>query len=564
MVFVTPPWVPEIASPSPLPDSTLVGDFISQRNHDLYNWSDEKPTMIDALSGIQYNMREIRDRVTALSKCLGKELGWEPNKGSPWDKVVGIYSYNTIDFLILCWAIHRLGGICLLLHSTSTAAEIEAHSHVANCKVIFTCKPLLSTCEEVSKNRFLRIFLLDFPKQAQEEVHVQKYKTVSQMISESPRSSELPPVVLQPGQGGKLVAYLCPTSGTSGKQKLAQLTHLNVISNVLQAATFENFYKKGRTETVLGILPLSHSYGLIIGHLIAWRGDCTVLHSRFDMQKMLASISTYKIERLYLVPTIIAALTNNSFLFDMYDVSSVKSVVTGSAAFGPRMAGAFKKVQPSWQILPGYGLTETGVIISFTSAHNVFLGSDGCLFPMVQARLVAEDESDISSHGQSGELLLRSPSIMLGYLGDEEANKRTFDPEGWLRTGDVATFKKDLNGIEHLFIVDRKKDIMKVNGLQVAPVEIEAQLLSHPAVEEVAVIAAADDDAGERPFAFIVRSQKVMAEVDEKTLKANINKEIELAMSEPHWLRKNIMFIEEIPKSHNGKALKYKLKSLLA
>ncbi|KAM3065448.1 hypothetical protein ACMFMF_011170 [Clarireedia jacksonii] len=464
MVFVTPPWVPEIASP--LPDSTLVGDFISQRNHDLYNWSDEKPTMIDALSGIQYNMREIRDRVTALSKCLGKELGWEPNKGSPWDKVVGIYSYNTIDFLILCWAIHRLGGICLLLHSTSTAAEIEAHSHVANCKVIFTCKPLLSTCEEVSKNRFLRIFLLDFPKQAQEEVHVQKYKTVSQMISESPRSSELPPVVLQPGQGGKLVAYLCPTSGTSGKQ----------------------------------------------------------------------------------VPTIIAALTNNSFLFDMYDVSSVKSVVTGSAAFGPRMAG----------------LTETGVIISFTSAHNVFLGSDGCLFPMVQARLVAEDESDISSHGQSGELLLRSPSIMLGYLGDEEANKRTFDPEGWLRTGDVATFKKDLNGIEHLFIVDRKKDIMKVNGLQVAPVEIEAQLLSHPAVEEVAVIAAADDDAGERPFAFIVRSQKVMAEVDEKTLKANINKEIELAMSEPHWLRKNIMFIEEIPKSHNGKALKYKLKSLLA
>jgi long-subunit acyl-CoA synthetase (AMP-forming) len=107
-------------------------------------------------------------------------------------------------------------------------------------------------------------------------------------------------------------------------------------------------------------------------------------------------------------------------------------------------------------------LTETGVIVSFTSAHNVFLGSDGCLLPLVEARLVTEEGAEVNVLGESGELLLRSASIMKGYLGDEAANERTFDSEGWLRTGDIATFKQDPDGIEHLFIVDRKKDIMKV------------------------------------------------------------------------------------------------------
>ena len=100
--------------------------------------------------------------------------------------------------------------------------------------------------------------------------------------------------------------------------------------------------------------------------------------------------------------------------------------------------------------------------MSITSPNSIYLGSDGCLVPLVQARLVGEDGSIVNSHDQSGELLLRSPSIMKGYLGDDVANLSTFDEDGWLRTGDIATFRKDATGVEHLFIVDRKKDIMKV------------------------------------------------------------------------------------------------------
>ncbi|KAL6712841.1 hypothetical protein ACLMJK_009553 [Lecanora helva] len=507
-------------------------------------------------------MSEVKFRVAALAKSLAKSLGWSPDRGSPWDKVVGIFSYNTIDFLIACWAIHRIGGTCLLLHSTSSASEILPHLEKANCNIIFTCQPLMQTCEEVNKTRSIQLFLFDLPNESPDPVR--NNQRLAHLVEEGSDLSDLPDPAWGANQGADKVAYLCPTSGTSGKQKLAQITHFNVIANVVQSSTFENGYLEGRTEVVSGVLPLSHSYGLILGHMSAWRGDCVILHPRFDMQVLLQSIAPWKIERLYLVPAIIAALTANSFLFEIYDVSSVKSVVTGSAPFGPRMAEALKAVQPNWQVSPGYGLTESGVIVSITSPKNPYLGSDGCLIPLVQARLVTEDGKIVDSIDQSGELLLRSPSIMKGYLGDDAANRSTFDPDGWLRTGDVAVFKKDARGSEHLFIVDRKKDIMKVKGLQISSAEIETQLLCHPAVDEAAVVSMPDDDAGERPFAFIVRSAKVMAELDEKDLKKEVSKLIEETMSEPHWLRKNVAVLEEIPKSHNGKALKFKLKALLS
>ncbi|KAL9029266.1 MAG: hypothetical protein Q9180_007049, partial [Flavoplaca navasiana] len=173
-------------------------------------------------------------------------------------------------------------------------------------------------------------------------------------------------------------------------QKLAQLTHFNVIANVVQAATFENLSKQGRKETALGILPLSHSYGLVLGHLLVWRGDCIVLHPRFDMQ----------------VPSIIAALAANPFLFDIYDVSSVKAVVTGSASFGPRMAEALKKVRPTWQILPGYAPIQP-------SAE----GDTNLQIPGMEIVPVPSDEFD--SYGLNIECTLGSTTVKVDVRFDE-------------------------------------------------------------------------------------------------------------------------------------------------
>nr|QIW91880.1 Ligase [Phialomyces arenicola] len=570
MVFTSSPWWSEIAVP--VPDTKLVGDFVIERNNPLYDWSEDKPVLVCAQSGKSYKMKEIDHNVTLLAASLAKALGWSPNKGAPEDKVVGICSFNTIDLVPLSWAIHRIGGTCLLLHPTSSAADIATLMRKANCKVLFTCEELLAVCQDVlttMKIDLSNLFLLEVPGDAQPssngtETNGTEWKqTVSQLITDGEDLPPLEKVKLQDGESRHRVAYLCPTSGTSGYQKLAQITHANVMTNIIQALTLEKVSKGRKTEVSLGILPLSHAYGLVLLQAVAWRGDTVILHSRFDMQATLRSIQQYRIERLYLVPAILAAFANTPVLFKLADLSSVKTVVCGSAPLSAEMAGAMKRVRPDWDVLPGYGLTEAAVIVSFTSQQSIFPGSAGSLLPNVEARLLAADGSEINDFGVSGDLYLRSPSIMKGYLGESAVDSLAFDSDGWLITGDVACIKKNTDGVEHLFIVDRKKDIMKVKGIQVPPVEIEGQLLNHPAVDEAAVIAINDNEAGERPFAFVVRSRQVMTDVDEKSLKQAISQHIQTTMSEPFWLRKNIKFVENIPKSHSGKALKFKLKELI-
>jgi acyl-CoA synthetase (AMP-forming)/AMP-acid ligase II len=233
----------------------------------------------------------------------------------------------------------------------------------------------------------------------------------------------------------------------------------------------------------LGILPLSHAYGLVAFSTLLYRRDTVILHARFDMPAALRSIQQYRIQRLYVVPAIVAALVNNPILFKLADLSSVQSLIVGSAPLSKELVGALKRVRPEWDLLAGYGtfdsilsqqdnmerlligiagLTEAAVFVSCTSKHSIFPGSVGSLLPHVEARLVGEDGAEIQDYDVAGELFLRSPSIMKGYLVDDATDSGAFDADGWLITGDVASFRKGPDGEEHLFIVDRKKDIMKV------------------------------------------------------------------------------------------------------
>ncbi|KAL4880710.1 hypothetical protein BJY04DRAFT_207902 [Aspergillus karnatakaensis] len=569
MIFTPPEWGREMM---PIPESLPIYEFLLKRDsRQIYNITEGRATLTCAQSDKSYTLETIQERVDALSRSLGHELGWSPNEGSSWDKVIGIFSFNTIDFLIASWAIHRVGGICLLMHPTSSAAEIKRHIALTKCRVLFTCRSLLSTATEVladNQTTGPKVYLLDLPDELAGKTTLpdQGQKTVEQLVQQGSSLPQIDPLQWTPGQGKDQVAYLCPTSGTSGLQKLAMITHYNIIANVIQSGTFESFSKKGLTETALGFLPLSHSYGLILAHLTAWRGDTYILHARFDMQAALASITKYKIERLYLVPPIISALVNNPFLLELYDLSSVRSVITGSGPFGARLAEALSKVCPTWQVLPGYGLTETAVIISITHPDHISLGADGNLLPGVSARLIDSSGLEVESYNTPGELYLRSPSNMKGYLGAEAATQEIFDADGWLRTGDIAVFRvksSDKVHTPYLDIVDRKKDIMKVKGLQVAPVEIEACLAGHPGVADVAVVGVPDEDAGERPFAFVIRAAGEMAGVGEEELRGELNRLVEAALSEVHWLRRNIRFVEEFPRSSNGKPLKFKLKESL-
>ncbi|KAL4985686.1 hypothetical protein BDW68DRAFT_189429 [Aspergillus falconensis] len=475
--------------------SSPIHEFLIKRdNRRLYHWSTETPALVCAVSGQSYTITAIAER-----------LGLSPNTGSPWDKVIGVFISNTLNFLVASWAVHRIGGICLLMHPTGSATKIKRHIELAPCRVLFTGLSSLPTANEVlleSEVQDPRVYLLAVPEELGKTPSLpdQGQKTAEQLVKEE---ESFPPVDVPEwgeGQGKEHVAYQCPTSGTSGLQKLAMITHYNIIANIIKSTTFE-----------AGPTPDTPSYGLILAHLTAWRGDTYVLHARFDMRAALTSIEKYKVERLYLVPPIISVLVNHPFLLDLATRH-----------------------------------TESAVIFSFTDPDDNSPGADGCLVASVEARIINSDGSEVEAYNEPGELLLKSPSIMKGYLGQEAATQEVFDGQGWLRTGDIAK-------TTHLDIVDRKKDIVQVKGLQVAPVEVESHLAARPAVAGFAVVGVRDEDAGEWPYAFIVRSPRAMADMDKEALKADLN-------CHEHYIR----FVDEFPKSGIGKPLKYKLKESLA
>lgn len=174
-------------------------------------------------------------------------------------------------------------------------------------------------------------------------------------------------------------------------------------------------------------------------------------------------------------------MVKNKPLLDKFDLTSVRAIFTGAAPLGAETAEELQSQYPSWKIRQGYGkrrptvfaflslrlltllvgLTETAVCIASTSVHDVFLGSCGSLLPSVQAKIVSIDGKEITEYDKPGELVVKSPSVVLGYLSNPQANKETFE-NGWMRTGDEAVVRKSPQGNEHIFIVDRIKELIKV------------------------------------------------------------------------------------------------------
>jgi len=342
------------------------------------------------------------------------------------------------------------------------------------------------------------------------------------------------------------------------------ISHHNVITNILQIATYDNPGReswKVKTEICLGLLPLSHIYGLVvIAHASAYRGDGIVILPRFELQSYLKAIAVNKIRTLYLVPPIIIQMAKNQVACSKFDLSSVEGIFTGAAPLGAETAEELNKIYPKWQIRQGYGLTETCTVVSSTASTDIWFGSSGSLLPGFTAKIVSAEGKEITEYDQPGELVVQSPSVVLGYLNNDKANAETFiaDTDGkgrWMRTGDEAVFRVAPSGNEHLFITDRIKELIKVKGLQVAPAELEAHILMHPSVADCAVIPVPDDAAGEVPKAYVVRSSSTASTDDEKTARA-IATHVEDHKARHKWLKGGVEFIDIIPKSPSGKILR--------
>jgi acyl-CoA synthetase (AMP-forming)/AMP-acid ligase II len=322
-----------------------------------------------------------------------------------------------------------------------------------------------------------------------------------------------PPVSIDPARD---VAALPFSSGTSGVPKGVMLTHRNLVANVAQFTNPQPLV--GPEDVVLGVLPFFHIYGLVVILGGSFREGVKVVSlPRFELEALLQAMQDHKVSMAMLVPPLILALAKHPVVAK-YDLSAMHTIFSGAAPLAPELAAAVRARFPV-RVRQGYGLTETSPTTHFHPLRHARdePESIGPAVPNTECRLVDPDTDVDVGPGERGELWVRGPQVMLGYRNQPEATAACLDVDGWLRTGDLATV--DADGWFH--IVDRVKELIKYKGQQVAPAELEAVLLAHPAIADAAVIPVPNEEAGEIPKAFVVlrtplTAEEVMAWVAER------------------------------------------------
>ncbi len=343
------------------------------------------------------------------------------------------------------------------------------------------------------------------------------------------------------------LAALPFSSGTTGLQKGVMLTHANLHANVrqyLERPGEESVIRRG--DVVLAHLPLFHIYGMTVLQLNAIAaGAAQAMMGRFDVAEMLSLIAERRVTALYTAPPVCLALSLTPLL-DEYDLSSLRFVLSGAAPLSAELQTRLAE-RLGCPVIQGYGLTETSPVANcdFIGARAK-PGTIGPPLPDTEERIVdLETGAREVPRGELGELLVRGPQVMKGYLGQPDATAEAITPDGWLRTGDIASMDED----GYVRIVDRKKELIKYKGFQVAPAELEATLLEHPGVADAAVIPKPDAEAGEIPKAFVVvrpgatpSAAALIAFVAERVATFKQVRDIE--------------FADSIPKNASGKLLR--------
>jgi acyl-CoA synthetase (AMP-forming)/AMP-acid ligase II len=335
-------------------------------------------------------------------------------------------------------------------------------------------------------------------------------------------------------------AYLCYSSGTTGNPKGVQTTHKNMVANIHQLLAMEPM---GQDDVVIAMLPFYHIYAMmILLHYSLWRGATVVVQSKFDFVDFLTWISQYRVSHAFVVPPVVLAMAKHPIV-DNFDLSSLRTLLSGAAPLGKDVTESLTN-RIGVPVRQAYGMTETTPLVTYTLLDDIQPGSSGILAPGMEARIVNELNEDVG-YNEPGELILRGPNVMKGYLNNVTATANTIK-DGWLYTGDIAVVNDD----GHYFIVDRIKELIKYKGLQVAPAELEALLLKHPKIADAAVVGIPSEEAGEFPKAYVVLKPNTISSPQEITDHVKIH-------ASPHkWLRGGVEFIDAIPKSASGKILR--------
>ncbi|XP_066281399.1 uncharacterized protein [Branchiostoma lanceolatum] len=514
--------LPEVA----IPDDIALVDYLTA-DFDAYG---DKVALVDGPTERSYTFSQLKVLFRVCGSALTR-LGFKQHD------VFAIYSPNLPEFAIIFFGVIGIGGTVTTVNPLYTADELAHQLQQSGASYVITipmfadkAKQAMDKCEKIKD---LYVF-----------GEAEGCTPFSSLLRDD--GSAFPAdVQINPRED---VAVLPYSSGTTGLPKGVMLTHYNIIANLQQMRPEKSLALDPNTDVLIALLPLFHIYGMVAILAIGLvQGVKVVCLPKFDQELFLKCVQDHKVTRVSCVPPVVLFLAKHP-LVDKYDFSHVKELVNGAAPLGRELAQAVVTRLKHPTIRQGFGMTEASPVTHIVMEGEDLPGSIGQPLPNTECKIVDVESGKLLGEGEDGELCVRGPQVMKGYLNNPEATANTIK-DGWLHTGDIGHF----DGTGNFYIVDRLKELIKYKGYQVPPAELEALLLSHPDLQDAAVVGVPDQEAGELPKAYVVK--KADSQVTGDQVMDYIAGKVA-----PYKKLRFVEFTDQIPKSASGKILRKVLK----
>ncbi len=511
---------------SPYDDVALTDQSITERVFENLQTRLDDVVLTDGPTGRSLTAAAFMDQVKSLAGGLTE-------KGLGKGHTIALMAPNMPEYCTVFHGVAWAGGTITTINPTYTAAEVTHQLNDSRAEALVTIPDFLDVARAGAEGAGVNTIIVVGGADGAVSLADMMGTAIPSQV----------PVDVEND-----IVVLPYSSGTTGLPKGVRLSHRNLVVNVDQTIAAADF-RPG--EVAASFLPFFHIYGMnVLMNVHLAGGGGLVTMPRFDLPLFLQICEDHKSRRMWIVPPVALALAKHP-LVDQFDLSSIEQVFSGAAPLGGELSDAVGE-RLNCVALQGFGITELSPVSHATPASGPRSGSSGLALPNTECRIVdIETGADLPA-GQEGELWIKGPQVMQGYLNNAEATAETITPDGWLRTGDISIIDDD----GYMFIVDRLKELIKYKGFQVAPAELEATLVSHPGIADAAVIGIPDAEAGELPMAFIIANDPAPTE-DE--IKAFLNKTL-ANYKQVH----RIDFVQEIPKSASGKILRRLLRDQVA
>ncbi len=467
---------------------------------------------------------------------------------------VGILLPNVPQYVLAYYAILKAGGVVSAMNPAYTLREVEYQVRDSGCVMVIAAESFKQYIEQLPLDLPIRQWIFTSLEDAfsmaewrpEPSSHLEDTERNTFTLEEVMRWS---PVVLERKAevSPEDIAIFQYSGGTTGVPKAAVGLHRNLVANTLQFRAWLSGMEDGK-ETVLLAIPLYHVYGMVVGMSVgaSMAARMVLISNPRELPKLLESVQTYRVSFFPGVPTLYALINQHPLVQSgEVDLRSIRACISGSAPLLEEIRLRFEALTGA-KLMEGYGLSEAP-----TATHcNPMLGekrpgSIGLPLPDVDCRIVSleDGETDLPV-GEVGELLIRGPQVMQGYHNRPEETRETLR-NGWLYTGDIARMDED----GYFYILDRKKDLIKVSGFQVWPREVEEVIAAHPAVQEVGVAGIPHPIRGEAVKAWVVLKAGCSASTEEIV----------------QWCKKSLVyykvpieveFLDRLPRSTVGKLLR--------